>query len=155
MSIGKRIKEARKKKGMTQVQLADAAQISRSYLGDLEGDRYNPSVDTLQKIAAVLDTTSGVLLGEASFAELVAATEGNKLLMETFERLRSGTPYDPDSILPPELQGWANGENKPTIPEDDGLTEKQRLLMQFARTVPDDKVDMILRVMKSIVGADQ
>lgn len=41
---------------------------------------------------------------------------------------------------------------KPT--ENDGLTENQRLLMQFAKSVPDDKAAMILRVMKSIVEAD-
>lgn len=34
---------------------------------------------------------------------------------------------------------------------NDGLTEKQRILMDFARTVPDDKVSMILRVMQSIL----
>ena len=89
MSIGKKIKEARKKKGMTQVQLADAARISRSYLGDLEGDRYNPSVDTLQKIAAVLGTTSGVLLGEANLAELLAANTGQEALMGYYEGRRS------------------------------------------------------------------
>ena len=94
MSIGKKIKEARKKKGMTQVQLSDAARISRSYLGDLEGDRYNPSVDTLQKIAAVLGTTSGVLLGEANLAELVAVTTGNKVVMDYFEWERSKKPND-------------------------------------------------------------
>ena len=154
MSIGKQIKEARKKKGMTQVQLADAAKISRSYLGDLEGDRYNPSLDTLQKIAAVLGTTSGVLLGEASLMELIAATEGNKFLMDWYEQQRSGKPFDPDYMLPPELRGWNYDKNKPTVPEDDGLSENQRLLMQFARTVPEDKADMVLRVMKSILGAE-
>lgn len=88
MSIGQKIKEARKRRGLTQVQLAEAAQISRSYLGDLEGDRYNPSVDTLQKIAAVLGTTSGVLLGEASLAELVAVENGYVELADFFEGQR-------------------------------------------------------------------
>ena len=44
-------------------------------------------------------------------------------------------------------------KEKPTVP-DDGLTENQRKLMQFAKSVPDDKADMILRVMKSIVETD-
>lgn len=53
--------------------------------------------------------------------------------------------------------GYLLGEEekeKPTIPEDDGLTENQKKLMQFAKSVPDDKAEMILRVMKSIVEAD-
>ena len=44
-------------------------------------------------------------------------------------------------------------KEKPTV-QDDGLTENQRLLMQFAKSVPDDKAEMILRVMKSIVESD-
>ena len=44
-------------------------------------------------------------------------------------------------------------KEKPTV-QDDGLTENQRKLMEFVKSVPDDKADMILRVMKSIVEAD-
>lgn len=89
MTIGKRIKAERNKKGMTQVQLADAANISRSYLGDLEGDRYNPSLDTLQKIAAALGTTSGVLLGDASILELTATDNDMREAMSLLEAQRA------------------------------------------------------------------
>lgn len=51
-----------------------------------------------------------------------------------------------------ELYGEEEKE-KPTV-NDDGLTENQRKLMEFVKSVPDDKADMILRVMKSIVEAD-
>jgi repressor LexA len=37
---------------------------------------------------------------------------------------------------------------------NDGLSEGQRMLIDFAKSVPEDKADMILRVMKSIVEAD-
>ena len=37
---------------------------------------------------------------------------------------------------------------------DDGLSEKKRALIDFAQSVPDDKAEMILRVMRSIVEAD-
>lgn len=43
-------------------------------------------------------------------------------------------------------------QEKPVI--DDGLTEGQRKLIAFARTVPEDKVEMILRVIQSIVESD-
>lgn len=46
-------------------------------------------------------------------------------------------------------------EKTETPAEDAGLSEKRRVLMDFAKTVPDDQVDMILRVMHSIVGADR
>lgn len=38
--------------------------------------------------------------------------------------------------------------------EFDGLSEKRKALIDFAMSVPDDKAEMILRVMKSIVEAD-
>lgn len=44
-------------------------------------------------------------------------------------------------------------KEKPTV-QDDGLTDNQRKLMEFAKSIPDDKADMILRVMKSIVEGD-
>ena len=44
-------------------------------------------------------------------------------------------------------------KEKPTA-ESDGLTENQRILMEFAKGVPDDKAEMILRVIRSIVEAD-
>lgn len=53
--------------------------------------------------------------------------------------------------------GYLLGEEekeKPTVQEDDGLTENQRKLMEFAKSVPDDKAAMILQVMKTIVEAD-
>jgi transcriptional regulator with XRE-family HTH domain len=62
MSIGKQIKSYRKQKGFTQEGLAMKANISRSYLADVERDRYNPSLDTLTRIAAALEIESGLLL---------------------------------------------------------------------------------------------
>ena len=44
-------------------------------------------------------------------------------------------------------------KEKPVI--DDGLTDSQRMLIEFAKTVPEDKAAMILRVMQSIVEADE
>ena len=42
---------------------------------------------------------------------------------------------------------------KPTA-DDDGLSENMRKLIQFAKTVPEDKAALVLQVMKSIVEAD-
>jgi transcriptional regulator with XRE-family HTH domain len=45
-------------------------------------------------------------------------------------------------------------KEKPTIPEDDGLSESQKALMQFAMSVPDDKAEKVLRLMQAILEAD-
>lgn len=44
-------------------------------------------------------------------------------------------------------------EKEPAI-VDDGLTENQRKLIEFAKKVPEDKAEMILKVIRSIVEAD-
>lgn len=51
------------------------------------------------------------------------------------------------------LLGKEDKKEKPTV-QDDGLSENQRILMEFAKSVPDEKAEMVLRVMKSIVEAD-
>lgn len=51
------------------------------------------------------------------------------------------------------LLGEEEKEEKPV--EDDGLSESQRALMEFARTVPEDQAAMVLRVIRSIVEDDR
>jgi repressor LexA len=45
-------------------------------------------------------------------------------------------------------------KEKPIV-EDDGHSERLRQLLTFAQSVPEDKIEMVLRVMRSIVGDDQ
>lgn len=91
----------RKQAGLSQQELADKLGVSRSRIGMYETGKREPDLDDLQKIAAVLGTTSGVLLGEANLAELIAAETGNKPLMAYYEgRRTAGTEY-----APADLQG--------------------------------------------------
>lgn len=57
MDIGLKIKSYRKQSGFTQEELAKKAFISRSYLADVERNRYNPSLETLDKIISALNIT--------------------------------------------------------------------------------------------------
>jgi transcriptional regulator with XRE-family HTH domain len=50
------------------------------------------------------------------------------------------------------LLGEEEKEEKPT--DDDGLSDNMKKLIEFAKSVPDDKVELVLKVMKSIVEAD-
>lgn len=54
MKIGDKIKIFRKEKGLTQLKLSTQANISRSYLADIENNRYNPSIDVVKNIADAL-----------------------------------------------------------------------------------------------------
>lgn len=50
------------------------------------------------------------------------------------------------------LLGEDEKKEQPT--EYDGLSEKRKALMQFAMEVPEDKAEMILQVMKTILKND-
>ena len=50
------------------------------------------------------------------------------------------------------LLGEETKKEQPT--EYDGLSEKRKALIDFAMSVPDEKAEMILQVMKTIVEAD-
>ncbi|MDF2873366.1 MAG: transcriptional regulator-like protein [Sporomusa sp.] len=65
MSLGSKIKSLRRKRKITQKDLAAKANISRSYLADVENDRYNPSFSTLEDLADALNVSTDRLTGEA------------------------------------------------------------------------------------------
>lgn len=54
MYIGYRLQKLRKKRKLTQKALAEMTGISRSYLSDIEHNRYNPSFDTIEALATAL-----------------------------------------------------------------------------------------------------
>ena len=49
-----------------------------------------------------------------------------------------------------ELYGAEDKKEKPTIPEDDGLSEDMVELINRIKDLPEDKVQMLLQVAKSI-----
>lgn len=56
------LKELRKVRGLSQEQLADLAEINRSYMSYLENQRYSASLDIIEKLAAALDVKPTELL---------------------------------------------------------------------------------------------
>ena len=51
--------------------------------------------------------------------------------------------------------GYLLGEEDEKKSTDvDGLSEKTKALIDFARTIPDDKIDYVLKLMKTILEAD-
>lgn len=56
------VKILRKYRGLTQEELAEAAELSRPYLTEIETGKKNGSVRVLTRIAEVLDVPAGLLL---------------------------------------------------------------------------------------------
>lgn len=56
------LRRLRHAKGMTQEDLADAAEISREYLSKLERSGYSASIDVIEQLAAALQVEPKLLL---------------------------------------------------------------------------------------------
>jgi transcriptional regulator with XRE-family HTH domain len=49
-NIQKYIKDQRKVRGLTQLQLSEIAEVSRTHLAKIESGKFSPSVETIQKL---------------------------------------------------------------------------------------------------------
>ncbi|TDO12987.1 DNA-binding XRE family transcriptional regulator [Bacillus subtilis] len=112
MTVGQRIKAIRKERKLTQVQLADKANLSRSYLADIERDRYNPSLSTLESVAGALGVQVSAIVGEENFIKEEPAqynAKEEKDIAKRMEEIRrdlensdglsfSGEPMSPEAI---------------------------------------------------------
>lgn len=67
--LGKRIREERTKLRLTQEQLAEAAEVNESYIGQVERTEKNPSLETVVNIANALGVTVDYLLQEEVHVE--------------------------------------------------------------------------------------
>ena len=63
-SIGKKIREARKQKGLTLAQLADRCNCSTSLISQIETGTVNPSFSTLKSIGEALGTDMAMLVAQ-------------------------------------------------------------------------------------------
>ena len=60
--IGKKLKKARLKLGLKQIDVAKNAKISMNYYARIERDEENPTIETLERILKVLKVKSGDIL---------------------------------------------------------------------------------------------
>lgn len=64
INLGKRIKEFRKIRGLTQKQLAEKLGVTTITIQNYENNRREPNIETLNKIADVLNVTINDLIGD-------------------------------------------------------------------------------------------
>ncbi len=73
--IGARLREWRRRRGLTQEQLAERAGLSYKFIGEIERGTGNPTVDTLGRLAQAL---------HVDLAELVRAPEPRRDVSPTY-----------------------------------------------------------------------
>lgn len=64
MTLGERISYSRKKKGLSQEELAKLIGLSRQFVGHMETDIKKPSLETLIKLAKILEVSLDFLAEE-------------------------------------------------------------------------------------------
>lgn len=69
-TFGKRLADCRKAKNLSQKELAEIFKTSHTTIGKYERDEMIPSIEAAKKLAKILDTTVGYLLGETDNADL-------------------------------------------------------------------------------------
>jgi len=85
-SIGKRIENLRKKKKLTQQQLADAIEIARGNISSYESGRFHPSIESAIALAKFFNvSTDWLLTGEEN-----TMPEEQKKLLDVYSQLDEG-----------------------------------------------------------------
>ncbi len=88
-NLGKRLKEIRLRKGLTQEALSARSGLTKSYVSLLEAGKKTPAISTLSDIAAALGTTLGELFESVEDSSAVAVVKRD----ERFQVARKGTPF--------------------------------------------------------------
>ncbi|MBS1951253.1 MAG: helix-turn-helix transcriptional regulator [Bacteroidetes bacterium] len=70
-TFGKKLRERRETKEISQAELARQLGAHHSIIGRYERDEVKPTIDVVKKMAKILDTTVGYLLGESSSNEVL------------------------------------------------------------------------------------
>ena len=63
--LGRSLREARKRAGLSQAEVARRAKTDRSYLSDLERDRQSPSVHLFIRICRAMGTSAASVIRKA------------------------------------------------------------------------------------------
>ncbi len=94
-SFGKRLASLRKDKELSQTDLAKQLETSVSVISRYERDEMVPSIDAAKKLAGLLDTTVGYLLGENEDHDLFKDPE----MLKRFKDLKNIGAKDREHIL--------------------------------------------------------
>lgn len=133
----KRIKLLRLEKNLSYRQLSKLTGISPSALHAYEQGGRNPKLEAFEALSDAFNVDVAYLMGETDVRNYYANAMGYSSFAEAY-----AAGVNIDEAL------------KKIPPQEPKLTEGKRKLLEFANSVPEEKIDLVLRVMQSIVEAD-
>jgi transcriptional regulator with XRE-family HTH domain len=95
LEFGKKLAECRKAKGLSQKELAKLLNTSHSVIGKYEREEMVPSIEAAVKLANLLETTVGYLLGENEDSDLLK----DPLMLKRFHDIKNLNAEDRNGIL--------------------------------------------------------
>lgn len=160
MTTGERIKAARKKRGMTQAELASKLGISFVGVSQWENDIRNPKYETLEKIAKVLDVDVWELKG------VTVTSIGDVIAELREERDISATQLSAMTDIPLQrVQEFEFSSAVPTIEELSKLAAALRVpvsafydksphILKFDTKLISEAIDVAIRSMRPDLSSD-
>lgn len=104
MTIGERIRECRKEKGMTQKELADALGAKHNSVSNWENGKHNPDIDSLEIMGEIFDVSTSWLIGQNVPKEAVITPDSlTALEKELVKNFNSAEKWKQKAVL--ELLG--------------------------------------------------
>jgi transcriptional regulator with XRE-family HTH domain len=94
-SFGKKIAALRKDQKMSQTDLAKQLSTSVSVISRYERDEMTPSIDVAKKLAAILKTTVGYLLGESEQENILKDPE----MLKRLNDIENMKPEEKDHVI--------------------------------------------------------
>ncbi len=94
-TFGKKLRACREEQGLSQQELAKKLSTSHSVIGRYERDEMTPSVEVAKRMAKLLDTTVGYLLGEVQQSD----TFKDPIMLKRLQQINNLPDRDKDCIL--------------------------------------------------------
>lgn len=136
MKIGERIRNLRLASSLTQEELAERADLAKSFISQLERDQVSVAVDNLLQILTVLNITPSEFFREEFHEKVVYSAEERTALVDTgaekFELLiPGGTNRTMEAALVQMLSGQKTYPMKPFQGEAFGFVIKGTVTIRF------------------------
>src|SRR6266542_4548657 len=95
VSFGKKLRECREAKELSQAELARKISAHHSIIGRYERDEVKPTIDVVKKLADILNVTAGYLLGETENDSLFKTPD----MLKRFQEIDSLNEEDKKCLL--------------------------------------------------------
>ena len=94
-TFGKKLKECREAKGLSQAKFAKEVGLHHSIIGRYEREEAKPTIDVVKRMAVALDTTVGYLLSETADRDLLK----DPAMLKRLNEISGFTDEDKNHIL--------------------------------------------------------